>query len=65
VLVRASLVGLREKSLTQLIILIVTMELRCGCSRHSHSLMGNNIGAVGAQHLAGALALNSTLQTLR
>jgi hypothetical protein len=41
------------------------MELfRSRCSRHPHSLAGNNIGDAGAQHLAEALARNTTLQML-
>jgi hypothetical protein len=61
---RASLVGLREKCQTQSIILVVTMKLRCRCSRHRRSLSLNKIGDAGAQHLAEALARNTTLQTL-
>jgi hypothetical protein len=62
--VRVSLVGLREKSLTQLIILIVTMEFQSRCSRNPRSLAQNIIGATGEQHLAEALARNTALQTL-
>jgi hypothetical protein len=40
------------------------MELRCRCSRRPRSLRYNNIGDAGAQHLAEALARNTTLQTL-
>jgi hypothetical protein len=53
-----------EKSQTLLIVMIVTIELRCRCSRYPRSVGGNNIGDAGAQHLAEALAHNTTLQTL-
>jgi hypothetical protein len=44
--------------------MIVITEFRSRCSHNPHSLRWNNIGATGAQHLAEALAGNTTLQTL-
>jgi hypothetical protein len=44
--------------------MVVTMESRSRCSRHPRSLWRNNIGDAGAQHLAEALARNTTLQKL-
>jgi hypothetical protein len=63
-----SLVGLAEKNQTQsiiLIILIAIIDFRSRCSRHPYSLIENNIGDAGVQHLAEALARNTTLQTLK
>jgi hypothetical protein len=42
----------------------MTMELRCRRSRHPRSLWSNDIGDPGAQHLAKALAGNTTLREL-
>jgi hypothetical protein len=62
--VRASLVGLREKSQKQSIVMIVAMEILSHCSRHPRSLGKNNIGDTGTHRLVKALACNTTLQTL-
>jgi hypothetical protein len=62
---RTNLVSLREKSQTQLIVFIVTMEFQSCCSRNPRSLSDNKIGKTVAQHLAKALACNMTLQTLQ
>jgi hypothetical protein len=43
---------------------IVITECRSRCSHNPRSLIENNIGDAGAQHLAKALAGNTTLQTL-
>jgi hypothetical protein len=58
------LVSLREKSQTQSILITMAIDFWSHCSRHPRSLGYNNIGHAGAQHLAEALALNTTFKTL-